>query len=48
MHGLFEIKDICIEFAINNVSPQFNVKITLNLKMEETCRDSGPNFFGNK
>ena len=31
----FEIKDTCIEFVINNVSPQGNVKIKLNLKMKE-------------
>ena len=35
----FEIKDTCTEFVINNVSPQGNVKIKLNLKMEEICRD---------
>ena len=30
----FEVKDICIEFVINNVSPQSNiVKIKLNLKI---------------
>ena len=44
----FEIKDTCIEFVINNVSPQSNVKIKLNLKMEEICRDCGPNFLWNK
>ena len=31
----FEIKDTCTEFVINNVSPQGDVKIKLNLKMEE-------------
>ena len=40
----FEIKDTCTEFVINNVSPQGNVKIKLNLKMEEIYRDSTPNF----
>ena len=30
---------MCIEFVINNVSPQVNVKIKLNLKLEEICRD---------
>ena len=45
----FEIKDTCIEFVIDNVSPQGNnVKIKLNLKVEETCRDSRPNFLLNK
>ena len=40
-----EIKDTCIEFVINNVSRQGNnVKIKLNLKVEETCRDCRPNF----
>ena len=47
MDGL-EIKDTFIEFAINNVSNQFNVKIILNLKMEEICRDCCPNFFCGK
>ena len=41
----FKIKDRCIEFVINNVTPQGNnVKIKLNLKVEEICRDSSPNF----
>ena len=31
----FEIKGTCIEFVINNVSPQGN----------EICRDCSPNFF---
>ena len=32
----FEIKDTCVEFVINNVSPQGNnMKIKLNLKVEE-------------
>ena len=44
----FEIKDTCIEFVINNVSQQGNVKIKLNLKMEEICRDCSPNFLWNK
>ena len=40
----FEIKDTCIEFVVNNVSPQCNVKIILNLKLEEICRDCSPNL----
>ena len=44
----FEIKDTCIEFVINNVSRQCNVKIILNLKVEEICRDCSPNFLWNK
>ena len=41
----FEIKDTCIEFVINNVLPQGNnVKIKLNLKVEEICRDFSSNF----
>ena len=44
----FEIKDTCTEFVINNVSPQDNVKIKFNLKMEEICRDCNPNFLWNK
>ena len=43
-----EIKDTCIEFVINNVSLQGNLKIKLNLKMEEVCRDCSPNFSWNK
>ena len=43
-----EIKETCIEFAINNVSPQCNVKIILNLKVEEILRDYSPNFMCNK
>ena len=40
-----EIKDTCIEFAISNVSPYGNnVKIKLNLKVEEICRDCSPDF----
>ena len=32
----FEIKDTCVEFVVNNVSPQGNnMKIKLNLKVEE-------------
>ena len=30
-----EIKETCIEFVINNVSAQGNVKIKLNLKVEK-------------
>ena len=44
----FEIKDTCIEFVINNVSPQGNVKIKLNSKVAEICRDYSPNFLWNK
>ena len=41
----FEIKDTCIEFAINSASPQGNkVKIKLNLIVKENCRDCSPNF----
>ena len=41
----FGIKDTCIEFVINNVSAQGNnVKIKLNLKVKEICRDFSPNF----
>ena len=43
----FEIKNTCTEFAVNNVSPQGNVKIKLHLKMEEICRDCSPNFLWN-
>ena len=36
----FKIKGRCIEFVTNTVSPQGNnVKIKLNLKVEEICRD---------
>ena len=44
----FEIKDTCIEFVINNASAQGNVKIKLNLKVEEISRDYSPNFLWNK
>ena len=44
----FEIKDTCIEFEINNVSLQGNVKIKSNLKVEEIFRDWSPNFLWNK
>ena len=40
----FQIKDTCAELMVNNVSPQGNVKIKLNLKMEEICADCSPNF----
>ena len=41
----FEIKDKCIEFVINNVSPQGNsVKIKLNLKVEQIWGDCSPSF----
>ena len=40
-----EIKDMCIDFLINNVSPKGNnVKIKLNLKVQEICRYCNPNF----
>ena len=42
----FEIKETCIEFGINNVSAQGNVKIKLNLKVEEICRGCSSNFCG--
>ena len=42
----FEIKDMHTEFMINNVSPEGNnVKIKLNLKLEEICRDCRSNLF---
>ena len=44
----FEIKDTCIEFVINNVSPQGNLKIKFNFKMEEICGDCSPSFLRNK
>ena len=44
----FEITDTCIEFVINNVSPQGNVKIKLNFKVEEICRVTRPNFLWNQ
>ena len=44
----FKIKDACIEFVINNVSRQGNVKIKFNLKIEEICRNCSPNFLWNK
>ena len=45
----FEMKDMCIEFGINNVSPPGNnVKIKLNLKVEEICKDYITNFSENK
>ena len=43
-----EIKDTRIEFVINNVSLQCNVRIKSNLKMEEVCRNCSPNFLWNK
>ena len=42
----FEIKYTCIEFVINNVSPQGYMKMKLNLQMAEICKDCRPNFFG--
>ena len=44
----FEIKETCIEFVINDVSPQGNMKIKLKLKVEEICRDCSPVFLWNK
>ena len=44
----FEIKDMCVKFVINSVSPQGNVKIKLNLKVDEICKDCSPNVLGNK
>ena len=35
MVNQFEIKYTCIQFVIKNVSPQSNVKIMWNLKVEE-------------
>ena len=43
----FETKDTCIEIVIYNVSLQDNVKIKLNLKIAETCRDGSHNFLWN-
>ena len=41
-----EIQETCIEFVINNVSPQRNiVKINLNLKVVEIFRDCRDNIF---
>ena len=40
-----EIKETYIEFVINIVSAQGNVKIKLNVKVEEIYRDCSPNFF---
>ena len=51
LHGCinFEIKGACIELVINNVLPQHNnVKIKLNLKVEEICRGFSPDFLRNK
>ena len=44
----FEIKETCMEFVINNVLLQGNVRIKLKLKVEEICRDCSPNFLWNK
>ena len=44
----FEIKERCIEFVTKNVSPQGNVKIKLNLKVVEICRNCSPNFLWSK
>ena len=36
----FETRDTCIEFVINNVPVQGNdVKLKLNLKLEQICKD---------
>ena len=40
------IKDACIEIVINNVSRQGNVKIKLNLKVEQICGDFSKRFCG--
>ena len=44
----FEMKDMCIEFVINNFWPQGNVKKKLDFKAEKICRDCSPNFLWNK
>ena len=45
MVNQFEIKGTCIEFVINSFSSQGNnVKIKLNLKVEEIKRDCRPIF----
>ena len=44
----FEIKDRCIEFMINNVSPKDNAKIKLSLKVGKICRDGSSYFLWNK
>ena len=43
----FVIKDTRFEFVIN-VSAQGNVKIKLNLKVEEICRNCSFTFLWNK
>ena len=41
----FEIKDTCIGFVIDNVSPPGNnLQTKLSLKVEDICRDCRPNF----
>ena len=37
-----------IEFVINNVSPQGNMKVKLNLKVEEICGDCSAAIVWNK
>ena len=45
----FEIKGACSELVIDNISLQGNnVKIKLNLKMEEICKECSPNFWWSK
>ena len=44
----FEIQERCIEFVISNVSPRGNVKIKLNLEVEEICWDYSLNFLLDK
>ena len=45
--SIWNQRHVCIEFVINNISPQGNVKITLNLKVEEIFRDCSANFLWN-
>ena len=44
----FETNNTCIEFVINDVSRQGNVKTKLNFKVEKICRDCSPNYLWNK
>ena len=39
-----QIKEACIEFVSNNVPLHGNMKIKLNLKLVEICRNCRPNF----
>ena len=45
--SIWNQRHVCIEFVINNISPQGNVKIKLNLKVEEIFRDCSANFLWN-